>query len=254
MKKVLSLVLGLIMLCTCSVALAVNGNDCEGEYEYYETGSATFLLDNSGRIAGLLKPNENLGKLSFQRTNKCSPTKLEDGMAYRRRKLVQVELDNNNFVVRGGTRLDITVALTRLDLVQDVLGEDFTVKDIIDATIYTPCINPPCGRVYAGHQFLGAGSQRIKVGVVIFKNCKVLDLYVGYFDCDCILDLGFRAAPNKQQEETHDYCDEFYPCDPGCGLPCIEVTTEVTTETVVNTTTTTTTTVSTGDCGGCGGC
>lgn len=249
-KRVFIIFLSVVfLLFTCSTALAITGTDCyENDYEYCETSVATFLLDNSGRIVGVLRPEEELKKVGYQHTTHKSPTNIENGKATRRRVFAKVTLDDNYEVIKGGTDLEVTITLTNYDLVAEVIGYDFTNNDIIDATIYSPCLKG-CG-TYASHMFLPQGSGRVRVGTVKFKSGKCLALYVGNFDGDCDLELGFTAEPVKEEPVCEPPCHPCPPCTPPChhhpqcGTPCTQpVTVTTTTVTEVTTVTTTTTTV-----------
>lgn len=256
MKRIFGVLLIVtILIVSCTTAYAITGyGSAQSDVEFRETGIATFILDNSGKIVGALKPDEDLKKLGFQNCKKSGPTNLEDGKALRRRAYARVILDENYKVIEGGKNIEVTIVLTNYYLVAQILGDEFTVADIIDATIYSP--NLDACNTRAAHMFLPQGSDRVKVGRVIFKCGKCLDLYVGNFDCDCDLELGFRAVVQKEPEkvpgciEPPNHCGPIKPaCNP-CG-PSVVVTTntEVTT-TVVTTVDTTTTTIVTGnDCG-----
>ena len=251
-KRILISLLGFVLtICLCTSAFAISGSgsyDCEGEY--VEKGVATFLLDNSGRIAGVLKPNEGLKKLGFQHASKLSAKYLEDGKAIRRRAFIRIGLDEDFKVIKGGKDIEITLVITNYDLVASILGEGFLVDDVIDATIYSP--NPCSCKPYGAHMFMPQGSGREYVGKVIFKCGNCLDIYVGDFDGDCELEIGFRAVPLKPEPEKEipgcieppDHCGPCRPCHPGCPHMTITTTTDVTT--VTTTTVTTTTTVNTG--------
>ena len=240
-----SILIFILALSLCAQAFAISGSteyNCEAEY--VETGVATFLLDSNGRIAGVLKPNEELKKLGFQNAKRILKKNLEDGKAIRRRAYVRISLDEDLKVIKGGKDLEITLILTNYELVESLLGEDFLIDDVIDATIYSPdaCSCKPHG----AHIFLPQGSGREKVGKIIFKCGGCLDLYVGDFDGDCELEFGFRAValPAPEEEvpgciEPPDHCGP--PCQPPC--PTVVVTTTVTT--------TTTTTVTVGSQGCC---
>ena len=272
MKRYFIVIVCLVLItCLASTAFAVNRADkaCE-EIQYRETSAVDFLLDNNGKIAGALKPNEKQNKLNFQSNYKKAPIGLEDGMAIRRHAYIRVELDDEMMVLAGGTRLDVTITLTNLELVEQVLGEEASNEAIIDATIYCP--NLTCANNYAAHIFLGQNSNRIQVGSVSFANGRCLALYVGDFYGDGCLVLGFRAKPVEPEPECNVCeCPEqpvcgtpckpqcpvqptcptqtpCTPCTPTCVQPQVSVTTSTTT--VVTTTTTTTTTTSFGQ-GGC---
>ena len=246
-KRIVALLLSVAMLlCLIPSALAITGSECDrDDVEFRETGEAIFLLDENGRVCGVLKPNEDLKKVGFQNSKHSSPRGLEDGKALRRRVFVRVNLDDELKVIKGGRKLQVTITLTNADLVREVVGEELTVESIIDATIYSP--NLYCDKPYAAHMFLPQGSGRELVGTVSFCNGTCLKLYVGNFDCDCELELGFTAVANKapapKKQETP--CQPQQPCQPQppCN-PCVTVTTTTTTE--VTTTTTTTTTVGSG--------
>ena len=257
-KRLVALLVIVLMLGACVSAYAVTGpgGDCADGVEFSETGYATFILDNNGKICGALKPCEELKKLGFQHYKNCSPRGLEDGKALRRRAFAKVVLDDGYYVEKGGTELEVTIILTDVDLVEEVVG-DLSVESIIDATIYAPCLTS--GTTYATHMFLPANSGRQRVGTVIFASGKCLALYVGNFDCDCDLELGFTAVAVKPQPEPEgcieppDHCG---PCVPLC-TPCtppvtVTTTTEVTT--VTTTTSTTTTTIGGGSCNPCPPC
>ncbi|MBR6252520.1 MAG: hypothetical protein IKR04_01575 [Clostridia bacterium] len=250
-KRILISILGFVLtLCLCTSAFAISGSDNYGcDAEYVEKGYATFLLDNSGRIAGVLKPNEEIKKLGFQSPSKLAAKYLEDGKAIRRRAFVRIGLDEDFKVIKGGKDIEITLVLYDYDVVASILGDNFLVDDVIDATIYSP--NPCSCKPYGAHMFLQQSVRGEKVGKVVFKCGNCLDLYVGDFDGDCDLELGFRAVAQKAPEEEvpgciepPDHCGPCRPCHPGCPHMCITTTTDVTT--VVTTTVTTTTTVGTG--------
>lgn len=253
-KRILISILGFVLiLCLCTSAFAITGSnkyDCDAEY--VEKGVATFLLDSSGRIAGVLKPGEELKKIGFQNSKKLAAKYLEEGKAIRRRAYVRIGLDNDFRVIKGGKDIEITLVITNYDLVASILGDDFLVDDVIDATIFSP---DPCScQPYGAHMFLPQGTGREKVGKIIFNCGNCLDLYVGDWDGDCELELGFRAVALKPEPECEkvpgcieppDHCGPCRPCHPGCPHMCVTTTTNVTT--VVNTTVTTTTIIG----GGC---
>lgn len=245
-KRILGLLLLVsLLLCTITPAFAITGNDCHSDCdeEYRDTGCAVFLLDSRGKIIGALKPCEDLKILSMQNSKKKSPTGLQNGRAIRRRAFTRVHLDNDYKVIGGGKKLEVTVVLSNLALVQEILGDDFTVADIIDATIYSP--NMDCANAYATHMFLPKGSNRVRVGTIYFKSGSYLALYAGNFDYDCDLELGFTAEAVPEPEEKIPGCIEppdhqgpCCPCHPGCPHWTITTTTTVTVITTVTTTTT----------------
>ena len=258
MKKFITLILTLALLCTMTSAFAITGNDCGEPVEFEETGIATFILDDSSRIVGALYHDEKLGKLDYQHGKRTSPTYINDGRTLRRRKWARVNLDENNYVTRGGTQLEVTVIITRMDLVERVIEDEISVASVIDHTIYAPCLNPPCGKVYAAHMFMPADSGRIKVGVVKFANEKCLDLFVGYFDDDDQLDLGFTATKTTTKAPAQCVpCTPCVPCYPvaPCYNPCYTPryspcsSVNTTTSVVVNTTTSTSVSSAFGWCG-----
>ena len=254
-KRFVAFLLSLMFVLTCTSAFAISGSECaKEEIEYRETGIATFLLDSSGNIIGALKPDEKIGTLNFQKCRRSSPANIKDGQAQRRRKFTRVVLDDDFKVVKGGSCIEVTITLTDLETVEEILGEEFTVADIIDATIYSP--NITCANVKAAHMFMPQGSQRQLVGSIAFKNGTCLGLYAGYFKNGCQLDLGFR--PLKVEAPEPKPCTPCQPCDPCPHNPCIPQCPErpqpccpdvnVCTTTVVTTTVTTSTCVSTGGC------
>ncbi len=253
MKRLLVIFLGVLLVLACfGTAYAITGNDCEREdVEFQESGTAVFILDNAGKICGTLKPCEDIGKLGFQHSNKSNPQGLEDGKAIRRRKLARVRLDEELQVIKGGTALNITVILTDMETVEEIVGEELTVQNIIDATIYSP--NLACdSNTVAAHIFLTRKTNRFQVGTVKFCNGKCLKLYAGNFDCDCDLELGFTAVALEEPEPVCNVQPQCPPKPPCPAIPCtpctpcVNVTT--TTTTSVTTTTTTTTTVGSGSC------
>ena len=264
-RFLVAIVVSLFVLTCVTSAFAITGNDdwCNG-VEFQETGVATFLLDNNGKLAGVLNPNEDVGKLGFQSsTNRYSPSGTdEEGRALRRRMYVRVCLDEFNYVSRGGKNLEVTITLTDLELVESIIEGEVTVESIIDATIYSP--NLSCSQPYAAHIFLGQNSDRVKVGTVCFNNGRFLELYAGHFYGDCRLVLGFRAKPVEKAPEPDpcpcepcDPCEPYIPPCPGpipppppIPVPCYPCTptVTVTTTTTTQVTTVTTTTVGVGGC------
>ena len=251
MKRFVAILLcTLLMITVVTSAYAITGaeDDCDG-IEFCETGVATFILDDARKICGVLKPNEELKKVGFQKPKNGAPTGLQDGKAIRRRVFARVNLDEDLYIVKGGKELEVTIYLTDYDLVEEIIG-DVTVENIIDATVYSP--NLYCEKTYAAHMFLGQNTKRVKVGWVSFKCGKCIDLYAGHFFGDCSMQLGFTAVALKPVEEcTEPPC--IPPCPPPCHPPCCQcqtcmpqVTVTTTTVTEVTTTTTTTTTIGTG--------
>ena len=235
-----------ICLCTCCLAIGNSDNyDCDN-VEYKETGIATFLMDNAGRLSGVLKPQEDIKKLGFQTPKRNVPKDLEDGKAIRRHAYVRVCLNDELKVIKGGKDVKATLILTNLKLVESLLGENFSIRDVVDATIYSPDI---CScKPHAAHMFLPQNSGRENVGKIIFECGGYLDLYVGDFDKDCELELGFRAVAVKGESCPQQVEGCIEPQDP-CGSPCLPVcpNINITTTTTVTTTTNTTITFN----GGC---
>jgi hypothetical protein len=251
-KRLLSLVLVVIMaLGITSVASAVTRQECECEGVFVDSGTATFILDNSSRICGVLRPDEDLGTIGYQHGSRRSPNGLEDGNAIRRRKFARIDLNESDEVIRGGTDLRATLYLYNVELVEAVLGDEATLQSVVNASIYVRCPTA-CGKTYGSHMFLPRNSGRVWVGYIEFCSGAKLDVYVGYFFGNCSEPvIGFRAQPVNQTQEDTNTCGQCY--EPVCN-PCdgTEVTTTVEVTTTTTTTVTTTTVVDQVD--GCCGC
>ena len=229
-KRIIVVLLVVMLLLSCTSAFAITGDVCPEEaIEFRETGIATFILDNSGRIVGALYPDEKLGTLDFQHSRRHSPTYISFGQTLRRRKFARVELDDSYRITKGGTQLEVTITLTDLEAVEDIIGEDVSVENIIDATIYSP--NLTCANVKAAHMFMPQDSLRRLVGTIAFKDGSCLGIYVGHFRDSVQMDLGFRALKTKPKATVCQPCPVIY-CPTVC-VPTVNVTTQVTTSTTV---------------------
>lgn len=190
MRKFIILVLTVLILMTTQTALAIKGaSNCL--YEYGETGEAIFLLYENGRIHGALSPTEELQTVAAQRTACTSPAWIQGREALRCHAWAKVRLDENLKIIEGGTKLTVTILITDLAAVQDILGETFTVADIVDATIYSPDLCAPMPR--AAHMFLSPRVREKSVGVIVFANGAELAIWCGDWDGDGARDLGFVA-------------------------------------------------------------
>ena len=252
---VLLITLLLVGVVTTAGAVTQGCNPCDDEAVYRETSVETFLVDNSGRLTGTIEPCEDLKLVGFQSTTKKAPVNIEDGMAVRRRVKVRVELDDELYVIKGGKDLEVTITIDEVELVESILGEGFTNKDIVDATIYCP--ETPCGKNYAAHIFLKQKVREAKVGYITFANCKRLNIYAGdFFGTGCLV-LGFRAKPLSpepectvppcQQPTCQPPCQQP-PCQQPCQPACPDVTVTTTTTTVVTSTTTVNVDINSGSC------
>lgn len=187
-KSALAMFLMAMILMSCQMAFAVQTNaHCENYITV--SGDATFLVYENGRILGALSPTEDIPVVPYQETTHAYPVWIRQNEALRAHAWTRVTLDEDFYVIHGGTNMHVTIVITDKETVESIIGCEAATEAIIDATIYSPDVCSPSA--CAAHMFFPRKLREWQVGTIYFANGSALGLWCGDWDGDGVKELGY---------------------------------------------------------------
>lgn len=177
MKKLITLIITLMLL-TSALAGAL------AETTIYK-GTAAFVMSSESNVEGVKEVDEDVPHLVYQVSERKYPGGvMPDGSLIRAKSMSMVDIG------LGFTTLKVQIELfaDASALATQLVNEDLlTTANIIEHTLYTD------GK-YAAHVFFTSRDNYASIGRVIFSNGAWCYLYVGMWEGDNVVRLGFKAG------------------------------------------------------------
>ena len=149
------------------------------------TGSAAFVVSRDNHLVGIKNTLETY--IHFPLNVSTQITGMRDGQVIREKGLARFYAISDAIVGLSSLNVSVTLDHRYYALTKAVIGEEeLNVENIIAATYYV-------NGNYIGHFFFDNATDTIKVGTIYFKNYKA-NLYLGDYNNDGVLELGFHAA------------------------------------------------------------